>query len=44
MPVVIEKRGGKMPNAYPYKMETAEGMKKFMNILWVKTPIGRWLS
>ena len=44
MPVVIDKRGGKMPNAYPYKAESAEGMKKFMNILWVKTPIGRWLS
>ncbi|MCX2982799.1 aldehyde dehydrogenase family protein [Halieaceae bacterium IMCC14734] len=44
MPVVIDKRGGKMPNAYPYKAETIDGMKKFMNILWVKTPIGRWLS
>jgi succinate-semialdehyde dehydrogenase/glutarate-semialdehyde dehydrogenase len=44
MPVVIEKRGGKMPNAYPNDTKTAEGMKKFMNILWVKTPIGRWLS
>jgi acyl-CoA reductase-like NAD-dependent aldehyde dehydrogenase len=44
MPVVIEKRGGKMPNAYPYTTKSAQGMKKFMNILWVKTPIGRWLS
>ena len=44
MPVVIEKRGGKMPNAYPYTAKTAEGMLKFMQILWVKTPIGRWLS
>jgi succinate-semialdehyde dehydrogenase/glutarate-semialdehyde dehydrogenase len=44
MPVVIEKRGGKIPNAYPYTSKNAEGMKKFMNILWVKTPIGRWLS
>jgi acyl-CoA reductase-like NAD-dependent aldehyde dehydrogenase len=44
MPVVIEKRGGKMPNAYPNDTKSAEGMKKFMNILWVKTPIGRWLS
>ena len=44
MPIVIEKRGGKMPNAYPYSAKSAEGMKKFMNILWVKTPIGRWLS
>jgi succinate-semialdehyde dehydrogenase/glutarate-semialdehyde dehydrogenase len=44
MPVVIEKWGGKMPNAYPYSVKTAEGMLKFMQILWVKTPIGRWLS
>lgn len=44
MPVVIDKRGGKMPNAYPYNTKSAEGMMKFMQILWVKTPIGRWLS
>ena len=44
MPVVVEKRGGKMPNAFPYTAKTAEGMMKFMQILWVKTPIGRWLS
>ena len=44
MPVVIEKRGGSMPNAYPYSTKTAEGMLKFMQLLWVKTPIGRWLS
>ena len=44
MPVVIEKRGGPMPNAYPYSAKTAQGMLKFMHILWVKTPIGRWLS
>jgi len=44
MPIVIEKRGGKIPNAYPYQAKTAEGMLKFMKILWVKTPIGRWLS
>ncbi|MEP5763567.1 MAG: aldehyde dehydrogenase family protein [Halieaceae bacterium] len=44
MPVVVEKRGGKIPNAYPYTAKTAEGMIKFMQILWVKTPIGRWLS
>jgi acyl-CoA reductase-like NAD-dependent aldehyde dehydrogenase len=44
MPVVVEKRGGAMPNAYPYSAKNAEGMLKFMQILWVKTPIGRWLS
>ncbi|MEM0953133.1 MAG: aldehyde dehydrogenase family protein [Pseudomonadota bacterium] len=44
MPVVVEKRGGKMPNAFPYTAKTAEGMIKFMQILWLKTPIGRWLS
>ena len=44
MPVVIEKRGGAMPNAYPYTAKTAEGMLKFMQILWLKTPLGRWLS
>ncbi|MEE4659432.1 MAG: aldehyde dehydrogenase family protein [Halieaceae bacterium] len=44
MPVIVEKRGGKMPNAYPYSAKSAEGMLKFMQILWVKTPIGRWLS
>ena len=44
MPVVIEKKGGAIPNAYPYQAKTAEGMLKFMKILWVKTPIGRWLA
>jgi len=44
MPVVIEKRGGAMLNAYPYTTGAAEGMMKFMRILWVKTPLGRWLS
>ena len=44
MPVVIDKRGGKMVNAYPNSIKNAEGMKKFMNFLWVKSPLGRWLS
>lgn len=44
MPIIIEKKGGPIPNAYPYTTKTAEGMIKFMQILWVKTPIGRWLS
>jgi len=44
MPVVIDRFGGKMQNAYPYSAQNAEGMRKLMNFLWVKTPIGRWLS
>ncbi|MEH6635532.1 MAG: aldehyde dehydrogenase family protein [Halioglobus sp.] len=44
MPVVIDRFGGKMQNAYPYSVESAEGMQKLMHFLWVKTPLGRWLS
>ncbi len=44
MPIVIEKRGGKIPNGYPYSEKTATNMIKFMQLLWLKTPIGRWLS
>jgi acyl-CoA reductase-like NAD-dependent aldehyde dehydrogenase len=44
MPVVIEKRGGKLVSAYPNKADSGDGMKKFMNFMWVKTPIGRWLA
>ena len=44
MPIVIDRFGGKMQNAYPYSAESAEGMQKLMNFLWVKTPLGRWLS
>jgi acyl-CoA reductase-like NAD-dependent aldehyde dehydrogenase len=44
MPIVIDRFGGKMQNAYPYSAESAEGMRKLMNFLWVKTPLGRWLS
>ncbi len=44
MPIVIDRFGGKMQNAYPYSAKSAEGMKKLMNFLWVKTPIGKWLS
>jgi acyl-CoA reductase-like NAD-dependent aldehyde dehydrogenase len=44
MPIVIDKRGGKLMTAYPNTDDGGEGMKKFMNFLWVKTPIGRWLS
>ena len=44
MPIVIDRFGGKMQNGYPYSAKSAEGMKKLMNFLWVKTPIGRWMS
>ncbi len=44
MPIVIDRFGGKMQNGYPYDAKSAEGMKKLMDFLWVKTPIGRWLS
>jgi succinate-semialdehyde dehydrogenase/glutarate-semialdehyde dehydrogenase len=44
MPIIIDRFGGKMQNAYPYSVKSAEGMRKFMDFLWVKTPIGRWLS
>jgi len=44
MPIVIDRFGGKMQNAYPYTAKSAEGMKKLMNFLWVKTALGRWLS
>ncbi|GAB5452853.1 MAG: succinic semialdehyde dehydrogenase [Halioglobus sp.] len=44
MPIVIDRFGGKMQNAYPYSAKNAEGMKKLMHFLWVKTPIGKWLS
>ena len=44
MPIVIDRFGGKMQNGYPYSAKSAEGMKKLMNFLWVKTSLGRWLS
>ncbi|MEZ5566926.1 MAG: aldehyde dehydrogenase family protein [Halioglobus sp.] len=44
MPIVIDRFGGKLQNGYPYSAKSAEGMKKLMNFLWVKTPIGRWMS
>ncbi|GHD14058.1 succinic semialdehyde dehydrogenase [Halioglobus japonicus] len=44
MPIVIDRFGGKMQNGYPYSADSAEGMKKLMNFLWVKTPLGRWMS
>ena len=44
MPIVIDRFGGKMQNAYPYSAKNAEGMRKLMNFMWIKTPLGRWLS
>ena len=44
MPIVIDRFGGKMQKGYPYSAKYAEGMKKLMDFLWVKTPLGRWLS
>lgn len=44
MPIVIDRFGGKMQNGYPYSAKSAEGMKKLMDFLWVKTPIGKWMS
>lgn len=44
MPIVIDRFGGKMQNGYPYSAKDAEGIKKLMDFLWVKTPLGRWLS
>jgi len=44
MPIVIDRFGGKMQNGYPYSEKNAEGMRKLMDFLWVKTSLGRWLS
>ena len=44
MPIVIDRFGGKMQNGYPNNIESAEGMKKLMDFMWLKTPLGRWLS
>lgn len=45
MPVVIDNSTGDKPgSAFPHSVKKAEGMKKLMNIIWLKTPIGRWIS
>jgi len=44
MPIVIDRFGGSMPNAYPYSAKKAGDMRKLMDFLWLKTPLGRWLS
>lgn len=43
-PVISDKSKGNMPNAYPVSSKTAEGMRKFMAFMWLKTPLGRWLA
>ncbi len=44
MPIVIDRFGGKMANGYPNSTKNAEGMRKLMDFMWRKTPLGRWLS
>lgn len=44
MPIVIDRFGGKMQNAYPNTVKDAEGLRKMMDFIWRKTPLGRWLS
>lgn len=44
MSIVIDRFGGKLQTGYPYSAKSAEGMKKLMEFLWVKTPLGKWLS
>ena len=44
MPIVIERFGGKLQSGYPYSAKNTEGMKKLMEFLWIKTPLGKWLS
>ena len=34
MPIVIDRFGGKMQNAYPYSAKSAESMKKLMDFIW----------
>lgn len=44
LPIIFDRFGGKkLPNGYPYSQKSADGMEKFMRLLW-GTPIGRWLS
>lgn len=44
MPIVIDRFGGRMQNAYPNSAKSAQGMRKMMDFLWRKTPLGRWLA
>ncbi len=45
MPILIERFGGKdLPQGYPYTDKKTGGMQAFMNFLWGKTRLGRWLS
>jgi len=42
-PIIVD-RWGKPQAGYPYRLKDAEGMSRFMNFLWRKTPLGRWLA
>lgn len=43
---VIYDRNPKRPLAsgYPYSADKVNGIKKFAEFIWLKTPLGRWLS
>ncbi len=44
-PIIFDKSPNKpLQSAYPRTSERADGMRKFSEFLWRKTPIGRWLS
>jgi succinate-semialdehyde dehydrogenase/glutarate-semialdehyde dehydrogenase len=42
-PILIDRRG-KPQVGYPYRLKDADGMSWFMNFLWRRTPLGRWLA
>ena len=33
-----------LPSGFPYSEKKAAGMKKIAEFLWIKTPLGKWLS
>ena len=44
-PVIYDRQPKKlMQNAYPNSAERLQGMKKFADFMWRKTPLGGWLS
>ena len=45
MPILVERFGGKdLPQGYPYTAKKTDGLQSFMNFLWGRTRLGRWLS
>jgi len=42
-PILVD-RLGRPQTGYPYRLKDAEGMSRFMNFLWRRTPLGRWLA